>query len=78
MDENQNLPQSLIDELTKALSGMNYGSIELYIQDNTVTQITVRNIKKTSVRMKNSNHISASPINRRISTQGKIHIKLRP
>lgn len=38
----------LISEIIHALSTIqSYGSVEIYVQDNTVTQITVRNIKKT-------------------------------
>lgn len=75
------LPQPLIEELTSALSNMSYGSIELIVQDKIVTQITVRNIKKTSVKMKqkvNHNHLTATPLKNRISTSGRIQIKLRP
>jgi hypothetical protein len=81
MDENTyDLPDALLEELSRALSGMTFGSIELYVQNGVVTQITVRNIKKTSVNMKEkkTQHITAAPMTSRISTQGKIHIKLRP
>lgn len=38
----------LIEEIVKALKSVGgYGSIEIYVQDHSVTQITVRNIKKT-------------------------------
>lgn len=39
---------SLIREIEKALAKIDgYGSVELYIQQNKVTQITARNIHKT-------------------------------
>lgn len=39
----------LLDEVARALRSIDaYGSVELYVQKNTVTQITVRNIKKTN------------------------------
>lgn len=42
------LPESLISEISKALHSVGgYGSIEMYVQDHSVTQITVRAIKKT-------------------------------
>jgi hypothetical protein len=45
----QNISQVLITEIKGALQSVkNYGSIEIYIQDGVVTQITVRNIKKTN------------------------------
>lgn len=42
---------SLISEIEKALSDIIYGSVELYVQDRKVTQITVRNIRKTSMEV---------------------------
>lgn len=44
------LSSSLINELEVALQMVKaYGSIEIYVQDSKVTQITVRNIRKTKV-----------------------------
>lgn len=48
-DIKEKLPVTLVDELEKALQTVTYGSIEIFVQDSVVTQITVRNIKKTSV-----------------------------
>lgn len=43
----------LIEEIKQALKSIDgYGSIEIIVQDNKVTQISVRNIKKTSHYMK--------------------------
>ena len=39
----------LFDEIKEALEKVIFGSVEIYVQDKKVTQITVRNIKKTSV-----------------------------
>jgi len=45
----KNISDSLMLELKNALQSVKtYGSVEIYIQKATVTQITVRNIKKTS------------------------------
>ena len=45
----QNISEDLIAEVKTALQSVKlYGSVEIYIQKGTVTQITVRNIKKTS------------------------------
>lgn len=45
----KNFSPKLILEIKKALSSVeDYGSLEVYIQKGVVTQITVRNIKKTS------------------------------
>jgi len=44
------VPPQLVGEILAAIKLVrSYGSIEIYIQNNMVTQITVRNIKKTSV-----------------------------
>ncbi|HWA51865.1 MAG TPA: DUF2292 domain-containing protein [Patescibacteria group bacterium] len=41
--------KDLIEEIKEALKSVpDYGSIEIYVQKGEVTQITVRNIKKTS------------------------------
>ena len=43
------ISDTLLLEVKKALKGVNtYGSVEIFVQDGVVTQITVRNIKKTS------------------------------
>jgi len=43
------ISEILIVEITDALKSVSsYGSIEIYVQDGVVTQITVRNIKKTN------------------------------
>lgn len=40
--------QTLVDNIKEALKSIDsYGSVELFVQDNTVTQITTRNIHKT-------------------------------
>lgn len=45
---NKKISQDLLEEITQALQMVKgYGSIEIYVQDHSVTQITVRNIKKT-------------------------------
>ena len=47
------ISSSLLDEIAEALKHVSpYGSVEIYVQDNVVTQITVRNIKKTSITPK--------------------------
>ena len=41
----------LINEVQKALEDVLFGSVELYVQNGKVTQITVRNIKKTGISL---------------------------
>ena len=43
------ISEKLVGEIRAALKSVkSYGSVEIYIQNGVVTQITVRNIKKTS------------------------------
>ena len=43
----------VINEVEKALDEILYGSVELFVQDGNVTQITVRRIQKTGVTLGN-------------------------
>jgi len=50
---NQKVSSVVMDEISMALQSVrSYGSIEIYIQKGIVTQITVRNIKKTNSKIK--------------------------
>jgi len=43
------MSKTLIAEIKEAIKSVkSYGSVEIYVQNNIVTQITVRNIKKTN------------------------------
>ena len=43
------ISKKLLQDVSHALKSIDaYGSVELYVQDSNVTQITVRNIKKTN------------------------------
>ena len=42
---------TLLSEIEEALDSITFGSIEIYVQDKKVTQITVRKIKKTKVAL---------------------------
>lgn len=67
----------LISEIKNALKSVRFGSVEIFVQDNTVTQITVRNIKKTSVGINEEEISSEAPsLNSRIQTRSKIRINL--
>jgi hypothetical protein len=42
------ISHTLVDEITSALKKVDaYGSVEIYVQNSAVTQITTRSIKKT-------------------------------
>lgn len=47
----RNNRSNLLAEIKEALKSVSYGSIEIFVQNKVVTQITVRNIKKTSVEI---------------------------
>ncbi len=52
------ISEALVFEIKKSLKSVkSYGSVEIYIQNGNVTQITVRNIKKTT-GIDNSGHHS--------------------
>ncbi|OGM31666.1 hypothetical protein A2803_04525 [Candidatus Woesebacteria bacterium RIFCSPHIGHO2_01_FULL_44_21] len=42
------ISETLVAEIKKSLKGVHgFGSVEIFVQNGVVTQITVRNIKKT-------------------------------
>lgn len=41
--------RELLQEIERALGTVKFGSIEIYVSDDKVTQITVRKITKTSI-----------------------------
>lgn len=54
------VPSHLMEEIARAIQSVDaYGSIEIYVQNRVVTQITIRNIKKTSMALSDAegNHI---------------------
>lgn len=51
----QRVSEGLIVEVKNALKSVkSFGSIEIYVQNGVVTQITVRNIKKTNSISRNA------------------------
>ena len=65
--------EQLLKEIVKALQSLQYGSVEIIVQDKTVTQITVRNITKTSINMESRKSISDSKYTR-VATRKKIDV----
>ena len=48
---NKKISKTLVTEIKSALRSIrSYGSVEIFVQDSVVTQITTRNIKKTNSR----------------------------
>jgi hypothetical protein len=61
MDDNyatKNASPLLVEEVIRSIQSVNYGSVEIYIQNGKVTQISVRQIKKTSIAPVNGNEKS--------------------
>ncbi len=54
MDENKKIAQDILNILSKAEDAQMYGSVEIYLEAGTVTQITQRIIKKISKKTKNT------------------------
>ncbi len=64
----KHISTGLMEEILHAVQTVNqYGSVEIYIQNYTVTQITVRTIKKTNVATNNSTTIPSKEIHGSIS-----------
>ena len=49
MDNNNK--KHLLDQIEQALDQVNFGSVEIIVQDKKVTQISVRSIQKTSIQL---------------------------
>ena len=48
------ITRDLVDEIKQALKNVRgWGSVDIYVQDYKVTQITERNIKKTNLNIRN-------------------------
>lgn len=46
----ENISPALMEELSDAIKSVrDYGSVEVYVQNGTVTQISTRKIKKTTL-----------------------------
>lgn len=56
----QRVSPQLLEEIKTALDTIRYGSVEIYVQDKQVTQITVRSIKKTKLEIDSQKHNSES------------------
>lgn len=74
---NSTKKNGLISEIYNALKSVNFGSVEIFVQDKIVTQITVRNIKKTSVGIHEKEKKAETPeFRKNIHTRPKIRINL--
>lgn len=66
MASTNQIPNHLLSQIRQALESVKYGSIEIIIQNKIVTQITVRNIHKTSMEIENKEEVTTSA---RLETQ---------
>lgn len=57
------ISSQLIEEITSALKSVNFGSIEIYVSDNNVTQITTRTIKKTAISTESNSRTPSKRVN---------------
>ncbi len=44
------IPSYLLEEITKAITSKDYGSVEIYIESGKIVQITERTIRKTTTK----------------------------
>ncbi|MBI2008459.1 DUF2292 domain-containing protein [Candidatus Amesbacteria bacterium] len=62
------MKKTLTNEILAALTSVQgYGSVEIYVNDRKVTQITVRNIKKTNSPIPGNGHRVKMTIDKPIS-----------
>jgi len=52
-----NFSDRLMQDIKEELKRIGFGSLEIYVQNNKVTQMTVRNIKKTNVEIQDKKQI---------------------
>src|SRR5690606_17393889 len=68
------ITHQLIEEIKNALQSVHYGSIEIFVTDSSVTQITTRTIKKTSINLNSSNgKKSASVVQKNSNGHKKVY-----
>ena len=64
--------KQVISEVEKALGDILFGSVELYVQEGKVTQITIRHIKKTGVGVGNTNRYSQKHVHSKTNLNLKL------
>ena len=74
---NQNqISNHLLSEIKQALESVKYGSIEIMVQNKVVTQITVRNIHKTSMEIAKEERVSTSHLHSINSSHIETHASI--
>lgn len=69
MAKTNQISNNLLQEISDALKSVRYGSIEVFVHNKVITQITVRNIHKTSVEIDKEEHLQSDSIEERIHTE---------
>lgn len=69
--------KTLLFEIDKALQNIQYGSLEIIVQDGVVTQITVRKIQKTNLGVSKSVQATRTSSKNGKAIASKLNIKLR-
>lgn len=78
MAKTNQIPNHLLSEITEALESVKYGSIEIFVQNKVITQITVRNIHKTSVEMeREESHVTSQSQSITQKTHSETHATIQ-
>ena len=67
--------QSILDEIRQSLENINFGSVEIIVQDGQVTQISTRIIKKTNTVKPQENINGVRNLKKKTSSGININLK---
>ena len=67
--------QSILNEIRQAIENIQYGSVEVIVQDGTVTQISTRIIKKTNLKPQQPTVNGVKNLKKKINTGLSINLK---
>lgn len=67
--------QSIIDEIKRSIDTINFGSVEVIVQNGEVTQISTRIIKKTNVFSKPAKKITGAILRKGSGTGINLNFK---
>ena len=67
--------QSILDEIRQSLENINFGSVEIIVQDGQVTQISTRIIKKTNTVKPQENINGVRNLKKKTSSGVSINLK---
>ena len=67
--------QNIISEIKQAIENIQYGSVEVIVQDGTVTQISTRIIKKTNLKPQQTPVNEVKNLKKKVNTGLSINLK---